>query len=65
MRGTLTSSNSKSVHISISTVILHKSCSVATFKHLELYLPKNYVRIVALTPSLQRASFSSLINSLY
>ena len=52
MRGTLTSSNSKPVHMSISTVILYKSCSVATFKYIEPYLPKNYVRIVAITPSL-------------
>ena len=55
LRGTLTSSNSKSVHTLIFAIILYKSCTIATLKHLELFLFKNYVRIVAFTTNLQRA----------
>lgn len=60
MRGTLTSSNLKSVHTSKSTIMLYKSCAIATLKHLEPVLPKNYVRFVAFTFNLQRALFYSI-----
>jgi hypothetical protein len=65
MRGTLTSSNLKSVHTSISIIILYKSCAIATFKHLEPVPPKIYVCIVAFTFNLQRALFYSIIMFLY
>ena len=57
MRGTLTSSNSKSVHTLIFTIMLYKSCAIATLKHLEPVPPKNYFHIVAFTFNLQRALF--------
>jgi hypothetical protein len=47
------------VHTLVSAIILYKSCAVATPKHLNPFLPKNYVRIVAFAPNLQRAFFYS------
>jgi hypothetical protein len=61
IRGTLTSSNLKSVYTSISTIMLYKSCAIATFKYLEPVPLKNYVRIVAFTFNLQRVLFYCLI----
>jgi hypothetical protein len=40
---------------------LYKSCAVATPNYLGPFPPKNYVRIVAFTPNVQRASFYSII----
>src|SRR4051812_29141806 len=57
MRGTLTSSNSDSVRASVSVIVLYKSCTVAIPEHVELLSPKNYVRVVAFPPNLQRAFF--------
>jgi len=57
--GTSTSSNSESVNTLVSAIVLYKSCAVATPKRLEPFLPKNYVRIVAFAPNLQRAFFYS------
>jgi hypothetical protein len=57
--GTLTLSISKSVHLSISPIFLHKSYSTATPKHPSPLLPENYICIVALTPNLQRVCFHS------
>src|SRR5437762_10251166 len=65
MRGTLTSSNSKSVHTLIFNIILYKSCAVATPKHLGPCPPKNYVRIVAFPPILQRVSFCGVTKFLH
>ncbi len=60
MRGTLTSSNLKAVHTSISTIILYKPCAIATLKHLEPVPSKNYIHIIAFTFNLQRALFYSI-----
>src|SRR6266487_5678229 len=49
----------------IFTTILCKSCTIATLKHLEPLLPKNYIQIVAFTPNLQRALFYSKTMFLY
>ena len=65
MRGTLTSSNSKSVHTLIFNIILYKSCAVATPKHLGPCPPKNYIRIIAFLPILQRVPFCSVIKFLH
>ena len=46
-RGTLTSTDCNSAHTLIFTIILYKSCTIATFKHLGLLPPINYVRIIA------------------
>jgi len=65
MIGTLTSSILKSVHISISLIIFYKLYSVATPRYPKLLLLENHIRIVALTPNLQRVSFYSVIDFLY
>lgn len=49
----------------IFTIILYKSCTIATLKHLEPFLPKNYIHIVAFTANLQRALFYSKTMFLY
>jgi len=49
----------------IFIIILYKSCTIATLKHLEPFLPKNYIHIVAFTPNLQRALFYSKTMFLY
>jgi hypothetical protein len=54
---TLTLSNLKSVHTLIFTIILYKAYSVATLEPLEPFPLNNYVRVVALAPDLQAASF--------
>jgi len=63
--GTLTLSILKSAHTSISPIIFYKLCSVATPEHPEPLLLENHVRIVALTPDLQRVSLYSVIDFLY
>ena len=63
--GTLTLSILKSAHTSISPIIFYKLCSVATPEHPEPLLLENHVRIVALTPDLQRVSFYSVIDFLH
>jgi hypothetical protein len=65
MMGTLTLSILKSVHTLISPIIFNKLCSVAILGHLAPLLLENHVRIVALTPDLQRVSFYSIIDFLY
>jgi hypothetical protein len=65
MRDTLTSSNSKTVHTSIFSIIIYKSYAVATIRHLGCILPKNYVFIVAFTLNLQRAFVYSITVFLY
>jgi hypothetical protein len=60
MIGTLTSSILKSVHTSISPVFSYKLYSVATLGYLEPFPLENHVRIIALTPDLQRVSFYSV-----
>jgi hypothetical protein len=53
------------MHTLISLIIFNKLCSVATPRHPEPLLLENHVRIVALTPDLQRVSFYSIIDFLY
>src|SRR6266536_2221524 len=65
MIGTLPSRILKSVHTSISPIFFYKLCSVATLGHPELLLLENHVRIVALTPDLQRVSFYSVTDFLH
>ena len=65
MSGTLTLSNYNSAHTSSFTIILYKSCAVATFEHSGPLLPINYVCIVAFAPNSQRASFYSVTMSLH
>jgi hypothetical protein len=48
----------------IFTIVLYKSCAIATFKHLGPLLPINYICIVAFVPNSQRASFYSVIEFL-
>ena len=60
----MTSSNSESVHTLVSAIVLYKSYTIATPKHLEPFLPKNYIRIVAFAPNLHRAFFYSRIDFL-
>jgi hypothetical protein len=48
------------VHTSISIIIFYKPCAIATLKHLELVLSKNYIRIITFTFNLQRALFYSI-----
>jgi hypothetical protein len=62
---TLTLSILKSVHTSISSIIFYKLCSVATLRNREPLLLKIHVRIIALTPDLQRVFFYSVIGFLY
>src|SRR2546423_6305625 len=64
MRGTLNSSNADSVHTLIFTAILYTLYNIAILKHLEALIFKNYIRVVALTPNLRRASFRSLAHFL-
>jgi hypothetical protein len=63
--GTLTSNILKSVHTLISPIFSYKLYSVATPRHPKLLLLENHVRIIALTPDLQRVSFYSVIGFLY
>jgi hypothetical protein len=65
MISTLTSSILKSVHTSISPIFSYKLYSVATPEHSESLLLENHVRIIALTPDLQRVFFYSVIDFLY
>jgi hypothetical protein len=60
MIGTLTSSILKSVHTLMSPISFYKLYSVATPEHLELLLLENHVRIITLTPDLQRVSFYTI-----
>jgi hypothetical protein len=55
----------KSVHTSTSPIFSYKLYSVATPGHLEPLLLENHVRIIALTPDLQRVSFYSVTDFLY
>ena len=52
------------MYTSISPVFSYKSYSVATPRHPEPLLLENHVRIIALTPDLQRVSFYSVIDFL-
>jgi hypothetical protein len=63
--GTLTLNILKSVHTLISPIIFYKLCFIATPGYPEPLLLENHVRIVALTPDLQRVSFYSVIDFLY
>jgi hypothetical protein len=63
--GTLTFNILNSMHISISSIVLYKSCSVATPKHSEPLLLENYVYIVVLTPDLRRVFFYNATELLY
>jgi hypothetical protein len=58
--GTLTSSNSESVHTSIFPTVLYKSFAVATPEHSG---PLPLGRIVAFAPDLRRASFHGVSRS--
>jgi len=53
------------MHTLLSPIILYELCTVATLGHPEPILLRNHVRIVALTPDLQRVSFYSVIDFLY
>lgn len=55
--GTLTLGNSESIHTLTFAIALYKSCARATPEHSGPLQPINYVRIVALAPNSQRASF--------
>jgi hypothetical protein len=53
------------MHTLISPIFSDKLYSVATPGHPEPLLLENHVRIIALTPDLQRVSFYSITNFLY
>jgi hypothetical protein len=55
----------KSVHISISPIFSCKLYPVAISEHPEPFLLENHVRIIALTPDIQKVSFYSIINLFY
>ena len=57
--GTSALSISKSVHASVSLILLHKSCSMVTTEHSEPLLLENHIGVVALQPDLQRVSIHS------
>ena len=63
--GTLTSNILKSAHTLISPISFYKLYSVATPGHREPLPLENQVRIIALTPDLQRVSFYSVTEFLY
>jgi len=65
MIGTLTLSILIFVHTLTSSIFLHQSCSVATYKHSKLLLLENYVRIVALAPDLRKVHLYSATEFLY
>jgi hypothetical protein len=65
MIGTLTSSILKFVNTSISPIFSYKLYSVATPGHPEPFPLENHVRIITLTPGLQRVSFYSVIDFLH
>jgi hypothetical protein len=65
MIGTLTSSILKSVHTLISPIFSYALYSVATPGHPEPLPLENHVRIIALTPDLQRVSFYSITDFLH
>ena len=62
---TLTLSILKTCHTLISSIIFWKLYSVATPGYPKPLLLENHVRIVTLTPDLQRVSFYSVIDFLY
>jgi len=62
--GTLTLSNSNSIHTPVFPIALYKSCSAATPEHSE-HLLENYIRIVALAPDLRRVPFHGVTESLH
>jgi hypothetical protein len=64
MIGTLTSSILKSGHTSISPIFSYKLYFMATPRHLKPFRLENHVRIIALTPDLQRVSFYNVIDFL-
>jgi hypothetical protein len=53
------------VGLDLAKPYFYKSCSVATLEHSEPLLLENHVRIVALTPDLQRVSFYSVTEFLH
>jgi hypothetical protein len=63
--GTSTSSILKSVRTLISPIFSYKLYSVATLGHPDPLLLENYIRIIALTPDLQRVSFCNIIGLLH
>jgi hypothetical protein len=64
LRGTLTFKICAHVNIHHDSTV-HRSYTIAIFKHLEPFLPKNYIHIVIFTPNLQRALFYSKTIFLY
>jgi hypothetical protein len=62
---TLTSNILKSAHTLISLIFSYKLYSVATPGHPEPLSLENHVRIIALTPDLQRVSFYNIISFLH
>jgi hypothetical protein len=62
---TLTLSILKFVYTLISLIIFNKLFSIAILGHFTPLLLENHIRIVALTPNLQRVSFYSIIDFLY
>jgi hypothetical protein len=65
MIGTLTLSILKSVHTLISPIFSYKLDSLATPGYPKPLPLENHVRIIALTPDLQRVSFYSIIDFLH
>ena len=65
LRGTLTLSTLKSRHKLISLISMYMLRFIATPKHLELLLLKNYIYIIALASDLQRVSFRGVIEFPY
>jgi hypothetical protein len=65
MIGTLTLSILKFLHTLISIIMFNKLCSVASPRHPKPLPLENHVRIIALTPDLQRVSFYSVTEFLH
>ena len=57
MSGTLTSSGYNSAHTSSFNIIMYKDFVTATFKHLRLLQPENYIRIAAFSPDSLKVFF--------
>ena len=62
---TLTLNILKSIHLSISPIILHKLYSTATSEYLRVLLQENYVFIVTLAPDVLRVYFYDETDFLY
>ena len=57
LRGTLTSSGSKSVHTSMFTLLLYKSSTINISKYSGPFYLENHARVVAFEPDFQRVFF--------